>query len=36
MDFIIGVIIGATLAPFWVAVYNKFVKQYVDNFFKKD
>ncbi len=36
MDLIIGIAIGTAFAPFWMMVYNKFVKPSVAKLFKKD
>lgn len=33
MELIIGIAIGAAFAPFWMMLYNKLAKPYVDKFF---
>lgn len=35
MDLIIGIAIGTAFAPFWMMLYNKFVKPTVSGFFAK-
>jgi large-conductance mechanosensitive channel len=34
MDLIIGIAIGTAFAPFWMMIYNKFVKPQVAKIFK--
>jgi large-conductance mechanosensitive channel len=35
MDLIIGIAIGTAFAPFWMMIYNKFVKPQVSKLFTK-
>lgn len=35
MDMIIGIAIGTAFAPFWMMVYNKFIKPQVSKIFSK-
>ncbi len=35
MDLIIGIAIGTAFAPFWMMVYNKWIKPTVAKFFSK-
>jgi hypothetical protein len=36
MDLIIGIAIGASFAPFWTLVWNKWIKPAVSGLLKKD
>jgi large-conductance mechanosensitive channel len=33
MDLLIGIAIGTAFAPFWIMLYNKFIKPTVANLF---
>jgi len=35
MDLIIGIAIGAAFAPFWMMIYNKFIKPTVSSLLGK-
>lgn len=35
IEFILGVAVGAAFAPFWVSVWNTYIKPTVDKVFKK-
>jgi large-conductance mechanosensitive channel len=35
MDLVIGIAIGAAFAPFWMMLYNKFIKPAAVNLFAK-
>ena len=35
MDLIIGIAIGTAFAPFWMFLYNKYIKPTVQSFFEK-
>ena len=35
MDLIIGIAIGTAFAPFWMMLYNKFIKPQVSKIFTK-
>lgn len=35
MDLIIGIAIGAAFAPFWMMIYNKFIKPAAAKIFTK-
>lgn len=35
MDLIIGIAVGAAFAPFWMMLYNKFVKPTITSLFAK-
>ncbi len=34
MDLLIGIAIGTAFAPFWMMIYNKFVKPQLTKLFK--
>ena len=35
IDFALGVVVGAAFAPFWMMVYNKWIKPTVAGLFAK-
>jgi len=35
IDLVIGVAVGAAFAPFWMMVFNKYIKPQIDKFFVK-
>lgn len=35
IDLVIGIAIGAAFAPFWMSLYNKYIKPTVTSWFKK-
>jgi len=35
IDFLLGLVVGTAFAPFWMMVYNSYVKPTVTKFFSK-
>jgi hypothetical protein len=35
INFALGIAVGAAFAPFWMMVYNSYIKPQIDKFFAK-